>query len=140
MNITIATGAIILNDFNQVLLVYRLKEPEANKWSIPGGKVELYEHLTDCVVREVKEEVNLDVEVDELVCTAETVDDKTKEHYISLIYKMKNVNGVPENMEQDKIGDLRWFSLEKLPDKIACFSIEALEITKKNIHFTGSKI
>ncbi|WP_419761093.1 NUDIX domain-containing protein [Brevibacillus brevis] len=45
---------------------------EKNTWSIPGGKVDPYEQLETSVVREIKEEVNLDVEVKFLLCTAET--------------------------------------------------------------------
>ncbi len=132
--ITIGIGAVILNDKNEVLLALRGKAPEQNKWSIPGGKVELFESLADATIREIKEEVNLDIEIDKLLCTAETIDKSTNEHYVSIVYSTKNVQGTLKNMEPDKLQDVRWFNLSNLPEELACFSIEAIEITKK--HFS----
>jgi 8-oxo-dGTP diphosphatase len=129
----IGIGAVILNNNNEILLILRKKEPEANKWSIPGGKVELFEHLEDAVVREIKEEVNLDVEIEELLCTTETIDSDLKQHWISIIYKTKNEKSNPKNNEPDKIGDMQWFSLNKLPKEIACFAKPAIEKIKNRI-------
>lgn len=79
-SITIGVRAVVLNDKNEILLALRWKDPEANKWSIPGGKVELFETLEAATIREVKEEVNLDIEIDKLLCTAETIEKSTCEH------------------------------------------------------------
>ena len=45
----------------------RGSEPGKNKWSIPGGLVELGEKVHTTVIREVKEECNLDVEIHDLI-------------------------------------------------------------------------
>ncbi|HZG83069.1 MAG TPA: NUDIX domain-containing protein, partial [Brevibacillus sp.] len=57
----LGVGAVIKNDQNEILLVLRNRNPEKGTWSIPGGKVDPYENLEDCVIREIKEEVNLEV-------------------------------------------------------------------------------
>lgn len=56
----VGVGAVIL-DGAKVLLEKRKNMPSKGKWSIPGGLVELGEHVEDAVVREVKEETKLDV-------------------------------------------------------------------------------
>ncbi len=129
--IVVGIGAVILNERNEVLLVLRKKNPEANKWSIPGGKVEFLEHVETTVIREIKEEVNLDVRVAEVLNTAETIEPDSNEHYLSLIYTVKDVRGTMKNMEPEKIAAVQWFPLDQLPEELASFSVEAMEIMKQ---------
>jgi 8-oxo-dGTP diphosphatase len=59
------TCAIIEKD-TQVLCAQRSEQmPLPLKWEFPGGKVEAGEALEDCIVREIKEELGLDVIVRE---------------------------------------------------------------------------
>lgn len=51
-------AAIIVNEKGQILLQSRA---DRDKWGIPGGCQELGERFQDTVIREVKEETNLDV-------------------------------------------------------------------------------
>ena len=55
-------GAVIVRD-GQVLIVKRRYEPLAGRWSLPGGTLELGETLEAGVVREMREETGLDVDV-----------------------------------------------------------------------------
>ena len=59
-------GAIIKDDQGRLLLVLRAHPPGENLWSIPGGRIEPGESDGDAVVREVREETGLVVEVGEL--------------------------------------------------------------------------
>ena len=62
----IGVGAVIMCN-GKILLVKRGSEPGRNKWSIPGGLVELGEKVHNTIVREVKEETSLDVEAHNLI-------------------------------------------------------------------------
>lgn len=125
-------GAVILNEHKEILLVLRNRNPEKGTWSIPGGKVDPYEQLENCVVREIKEEVNLDVEVKGLLCMAETIRPENAEHWVSSIYEVAVKGGEARNMEPDgAIGDIRWFSLDQLPANMACFTVPAIECLQK---------
>lgn len=123
----LGVGAVILDDENRILLILRKRHPEAGTWSIPGGKVEPYETLERAVVREIKEEVDLDVEIDRLLCTAETVAPETEEHWVSILYVVRVTGGTATNREPVALGDLQWFPLDKLPENLACFTIPAIE-------------
>ena len=68
----IGVGAVIMRN-DQVLLVKRGSEPGKNQWSVPGGLVELGETVHDTVVREVKEETSLDVEVHGLIDVVDNI-------------------------------------------------------------------
>ena len=62
----VAVGAVVAMG-DGVVLVRRKNEPLAGRWSLPGGGVELGESLAACVVREVREETGLEVEVGPVV-------------------------------------------------------------------------
>jgi len=54
------TRAILLNDNNEVLLGKRVRTGEIGKWGLFGGKLDIGETIEECVIREVKEELNVD--------------------------------------------------------------------------------
>ena len=53
-------GAVAVRD-GELLLVRRGHEPEAGRWSLPGGRVEAGETLSQALEREVLEETGLEV-------------------------------------------------------------------------------
>ncbi|RQD69545.1 MAG: 8-oxo-dGTP diphosphatase MutT [Tindallia sp. MSAO_Bac2] len=60
---TIVTAAIIINN-NKVMIARRGKNQKlAGKWEFPGGKLKPGESMEDCLIRELKEELNLTVEI-----------------------------------------------------------------------------
>jgi 8-oxo-dGTP diphosphatase len=59
----ISAGIIIKN--NKVLVCQRRNNSYYGlKWEFPGGKVEPGETIEECLVREIKEELNLDIQID----------------------------------------------------------------------------
>lgn len=60
-------GAVVLDDRRRLLLVCRANEPGRGLWSVPGGRVEPGETAAAAVVREVREETGLDVQVGRLL-------------------------------------------------------------------------
>ena len=56
------SSIIFINDKRQILLFLRDDIPGLpypNTWDVPGGHVEINESPTNCIVREMKEEMNL---------------------------------------------------------------------------------
>ncbi len=55
-------AGVIINDDKQLLIARRpLTLHQGGKWEFPGGKVENDENAQQALIRELKEEVNLDV-------------------------------------------------------------------------------
>ena len=90
-----AGGVIIIND--EVLIIKRKTEPDAGKWTIPGGAINVGEKIKDGLKREIFEETGLEVEVGNLLDIAEKIfkDSKGKiiYHYVILDYLCKYISG-----------------------------------------------
>ena len=70
--IEVVAAIIFQND--KVLCVQRTeheKEYVSLKWEIPGGKVEVDESREEALVREIREELSVDIEVSEFLMTVE---------------------------------------------------------------------
>jgi len=65
-SLVVATSAVVTDHVGRILLQRRA---DSGNWALPGGGMEMNESLTASVVREVKEETGLDVEVTGLVGT-----------------------------------------------------------------------
>ncbi len=64
-------GAIIKDEAGRLLLIQRGHEPEAGRWSLPGGRIEPGESDEQAVVRETQEETGLRVTCGALVGSVE---------------------------------------------------------------------
>jgi len=70
--VTVAVGAVIVQNAS-LLLVERAKDPGAGRWAVPGGRVEPGETLAEAVVREVREEAGLTVEVGDIAWAGDSI-------------------------------------------------------------------
>lgn len=62
-----AVGTIIENERGEILVLKRHKhDPEGNTWGLVGGKIDPGETKEQAAVREIKEEINLKVDIDDL--------------------------------------------------------------------------
>jgi ADP-ribose pyrophosphatase YjhB (NUDIX family) len=87
----VAVGAFVFDDAGRVLLVQRGRPPGVGLWSVPGGRVERGERLADAVVREVREETGLVVDVGALVEVVERIADD--HHYVIVDYVARVTGG-----------------------------------------------
>ena len=62
-------GAVIKDDRGRLLLIKRGHAPGAGLWSLPGGRIEPGETDAEALVREMREETGLVVEVGQLIGT-----------------------------------------------------------------------
>ncbi len=122
----VGCGAAILRD-GRLLLVKRLKAPEAGCWNLPGGKVDFGERVADAVVREVAEELGVDIELTRPLGVVEMIglDDQ---HWVSPIYQAAIRGGEPVNREPTKHEGFVWASLDAPPAPLALAAREAIAI------------
>lgn len=111
-------AAIIVNDQGQILLQSRA---DRNKWGLPGGCQELGERFQDTVIREVKEETNLDVqeenlELIDIISGASRRNDYPNGDVVinnTALYCVKNYFGELRWDKESK--EMKFFDLDNLP-------------------------
>jgi len=61
INMSASVAAIIRNQNNEVLFTVRKHDPAAGMLDLPGGFIDLSETAESAIVREIQEELNLDI-------------------------------------------------------------------------------
>ncbi len=109
----VGVGAVIVRD-GKILLVRRASDPGRGKWSIPGGLVELGESTYEALVREVKEECGLDVEVDRLIDIMDVIvrtdNGRIKYHFVVIDFLVKLKGGSLQ--ARDDVLEAKWIPLD----------------------------
>ena len=92
----VGVAAVVIED-DRVVLVRRGRPPAYGEWSLPGGAVELGETLEKAVIREVKEEIGLEVEVVELVAVLDRIfldsEREVQFHYLLMDFLCRRKSG-----------------------------------------------
>ena len=103
---------------DKILILRRHPKSRNNphKYELPGGKVDPGEFFDNALIREFKEETNLDVNIESLfeVVQDEFISRRTNQP-ISTIQLMMNVNAISGELEiSDEHDDFKWASIEEL--------------------------
>lgn len=109
------TCAIIEQDGLLLAAKRPLHKDQGGLWEFPGGKIHDGETAEQCIIREIKEELNIDIEpLKRLPHSVHSYPDKT----IELIpFTAKIVDGTPRPNEHIAVG---WFSPHHLMDLQWC--------------------
>lgn len=118
--IGVGAGALILNAEGKMLLAQRgpKAKNERGKWEIPGGAIEFGETVAAGLVREIKEELGIEIEVGELLELCDHVIVDEQQHWVSPTYFCTIKAGTPTIKEPEKCAAIGWFSLaeaERMP-------------------------
>ena len=108
----VGVGAVVV-DAGRVLLVRRGNEPLKGEWSLPGGAVELGESLEGALIREIREETGLDIDVGPVVEVLDRVrrdaDGRIEYHYVIVDYACRVQGGALAAGTDAE--DVRWTEL-----------------------------
>lgn len=122
-------GAVIQRD-GKILLVKRLSAPEAYHWGLPGGKVDWLEPVEQAVIREVREELGVEIGHLRLLCVVDQIDLKNQEHWIAPVYVTSDMKSEPRIVEPHKHEVLGWFSPDQLPSPLTQATVMAVSALK----------
>ena len=120
---TIGVFGIIKDENNRVLLCLR---HDYDFWNLPGGGLEDKEYPWQGVIREVKEETGLDVDVVRLIW----IYPKQDKNEIVFSFACKVIGGEIQLNEEAK--DIKYFSYDTLPKNTPPKNIERIKDALKD--------
>ena len=138
-NKLIVHGLMKINDKYLIIKRSIIKRGKPNVypeyWDIPGGSVEDLETPVEALIREIKEEVNLDVEVKQIIHEDSNFDKGKNTMFTRLVYicTLKNTNDYVIQLDSEEHSEYRLISSldEMFDEKVVPFLIDIL--SNKNL-------
>ncbi len=111
-------GIFIINDKREVLLQKRSanKRFSPNKWGLCAGHVDAYESLETAALREIKEEVGLDLSPKELIPYGEreiNISDSNS-HITYFYYVICNKKAEEFVIQEEELSEVKWFNIDEI--------------------------
>jgi 8-oxo-dGTP diphosphatase len=119
-------GVLLVDELGRVLLTLRKLSPEADCWSIVGGKLDFLESLEECAIREAREEVGVEIAIERLLCVTDHRLPAEGQHWIAPAFLGRIVSGEARNCEPCKTRKVRWFPLGELPANLTMTARNAI--------------
>jgi 8-oxo-dGTP diphosphatase len=111
MKIQVA-GCVVLDDYGRMLLLHRAGD-DVSWWELPGGKLEQGETADQAAVRELGEELGVQVDLRGTLATG--VFEHDTNEYAYTWFRAKIVTGEPTIFEPELFDDFDFFDPEDLP-------------------------
>ena len=105
----IATAAVIRQNGRILVTQRKADDTSPLKWEFPGGKMENGESPEECLKREIKEELGMDISVNEPV-TFTSFPVQAGRIFL-LFFECSIISGTPQLIE---CSDLGWFSNDEI--------------------------
>lgn len=124
--IKVGVAVVILNKKREVLLV---RHSYKNGWYTPGGFIKRFEKFEHTAIREIKEELGIDIKKESLnfLKTVQTFQNyKTQ---ITVGFVVKDISDeIVVKIDNKEIIDAKWFSLVDLPNDLYTESAEIIAL------------
>ena len=104
-------AAIIIDENNKILSAQRGFGELVNKWEFPGGSIDEYEDKKEALQRRIKEELNLDIIVEDY---AFTVTDDSLSSYLYLYCYFCKLNCDVQDMILFQHNEVKWLDKKEL--------------------------
>jgi 8-oxo-dGTP diphosphatase len=122
----VGVGVLLADVHGRVLLTLRRLAPEADCWSIVGGKLDFLERLEECAIREAREEAGVEVAIERLLCVTDHRLPGEGQHWVSPAFLGRILRGEARNCEPDKTREVRWFPENELPPTLTMTARNAI--------------
>lgn len=103
-------AAVITNDDGKILIAQRnLKKSQGGLWEFPGGKIEKDETKEEAIIREIKEELTIDIKVDKYI--GEKIFNYPDKDINLIALKCEKISG---NVQLTEHEDIKWVKKSEL--------------------------
>lgn len=132
----IGTSHLFLIKDNKILLLRRFNTGyEDGKYSVAAGHIEESETARQTMVREVKEEIGIDVDIDDLEMF-HIMHRNENQKRLDFFFTTKKWKGEPKIMETHRCDDMGWFELDNLPDNIIPYIKQAMDCFSRGVVYS----
>jgi len=115
-HVRVGVGVLVKDAQGKIYAGLRKGSHGAGSLALPGGHLELMEEWGECAVREVKEEMNVDLDNIEFVhVTNDRMPDEEK-HYVTIFMAGESGCQEPENMEPEKCEGWQSYTWDELKE------------------------
>ena len=120
--------AIIEIPPQKIVLVRRNTVPFRGYWALPGGRAEPNETVEQAIIREVKEETGLDVEIVTKIGEyhEQGIQDGVEYDYYPACFLVKIIGGNMKG-QRSEIQDIQLFSFDSIPKNLAFVHSEMIK-------------
>lgn len=123
---------LILEKENKILLLKRKNTGyEDGKYALPGGHVEANEEIRNALIREAKEEIGINLDIQDIQFF-KVINRKVgpQQEYVDFIFKTNHWTGEITNEEKNKCEEIIWVNKEDIPDNTLSFIPQLLKNDK----------
>lgn len=108
---TIEVVAAIIKKEDKIFITRRASGDFADMWEFPGGKIERLESREEALIREIKEELELDIDVLEFLTT---IDYDYSNFHLTMHCFICEISGGKLNLNAHN--DSKWITLDELDE------------------------
>lgn len=113
MSINIRPAILIIENQHVLTMQYNYGRQEV--YNLPGGNLELGEYLSEALIREMQEELGIEVSVGEMILVGEVYFEDRKKHTLHLLFEGKITAGIPTlNPKETSALAVKWLDINDL--------------------------
>ncbi len=130
---------IVIIENEKVLLQKRQGTKYWNGYlALPAGHLDEGENVYDAVIREAKEELSIDIEINNIVDTfaVNRTNNGLLPPYFDVYFVIKNYKGTIKINEPNKCLELKWVDVNNLPNDMIDYEKDAIKKWQDNIRFS----
>lgn len=135
INLVPASYLVLING-NRILLVRRFNTGyEDGNYSMIAGHLDGNETFMQAMIREAKEEADIDVNPEDLE-VVHVMHRKAADERMDIFIAAKKWHGEPRIVELNRCDDLRWFAIDDLPKNVIPYVRQAVDCIRNGIFYS----
>ena len=114
-------GLILKGD--DIVLIKKVGGPYDGKLDLPGGTIEFGETPVKALIREIKEELNIDIHENEIKylvgsTSSNIKSDMIDNHFNECYIITKDLDISDIKLQEEEVAEIKWFSKKEILDRI----------------------